>query len=70
MMESQSTINEDPTINYLRREACAVRDCFTRYSLQILAVSGAFLVPLAQFQKDLSIWDFWHFSLYYSLYMF
>jgi hypothetical protein len=53
MMDSQSTAKEDTIINYLRHEAYAVRDCFTKYSIQILAVSGAILIPLAQFQKDL-----------------
>jgi len=40
---------EERTIGYLRREAYAVRDCFTRYSVQILAVSAAISVAIARF---------------------
>jgi hypothetical protein len=39
-------------ITHLRREAYAVRDCYTRYSIQILAVSGALLVAIAKFQTE------------------
>ena len=39
------------TLNYLREEAYQVRDCFTRYSLQILAVTGAILVAITRFQE-------------------
>jgi hypothetical protein len=53
MYDSQSITKEDTIINYLRHEAYSVRDCFARYSIQMLAVSGAILVPLAKFQEDL-----------------
>jgi hypothetical protein len=39
-------------IKYLRDEAYAVRDCFTRYSVQVMSVSGGLLVAIAKFQTD------------------
>ena len=39
-------------IRYLRREAYAVRDCFTRYSIQVLTASGAIMVVIAKFESD------------------
>jgi hypothetical protein len=39
-------------IKYLREEAYAVRDCFTRYSVQVMAVSGGLLVAIAKFQTE------------------
>lgn len=39
-------------IGYLRNEAYAVRDCFTRYSIQALAVSGGLVVAIAKFQTE------------------
>jgi hypothetical protein len=36
----------------LRHEAYSVRDCFTRYSVHILAASGAIVVAVAKFQID------------------
>jgi len=53
---SLETAPEDArTVGYLRAEAYAVRDCFTRYSLQILAVTGAILVAIARFQGEMSL---------------
>ena len=47
----ESAAESARTVGYLRAEAYAVRDCFTRYSLQILAVTGAILVAIARFQE-------------------
>ena len=46
------------TVSYLRAEAYHVRDCFTRYSLQILAVTGAILVAIARFQEFVPVVGF------------
>ena len=43
---------EEEKITFLRREAYAVRDCFTRYSVYILVASGALIVAIARFQED------------------
>src|SRR5436309_2168185 len=39
-------------IRYLRQEAYSVRDCFTRYSVQVLTACGAIMVVIAKFQAD------------------
>lgn len=47
--EHQSLKNE---VRYLREEAYAVRDCFTRYSVQVLTAAGAIMVVIAKFEAD------------------
>ena len=55
---AEGTLDEDLSddkaelIKYLREEAYAVRDCFTRYSVQVMAVSGGLLVAIAKFQTE------------------
>src|SRR5277367_2707222 len=43
---------EDEIVKYLRTEAYQVRDCFTRFSIQVLAAVGALLTLIARFQLD------------------
>jgi hypothetical protein len=51
----ESAPEDARTVGYLRAEAYAVRDRFTRYSLQILAVTGAILVAIARFQGEMPL---------------
>jgi hypothetical protein len=41
-----------PLIRYLRQEAYAVRDCFTKYSVQTTIAAGGALIAIAKFQAD------------------
>jgi hypothetical protein len=51
--EDDSQHSSDAALTrYLREEAYAVRDCFTRYSIQILAVSGGLVLAIAKFQLE------------------
>ena len=43
---------EERILSYLRSEAYAVRDCFTRYSVQILAAAAAITVAIARFTGE------------------
>jgi hypothetical protein len=43
---------EDRMLSYLRSEAYAVRDCFTKYSVQVLAAAAAITVAIARFTQD------------------
>jgi hypothetical protein len=40
-------------IRYLRQEAYAVRDCFTRYSVQTTIATGGALIAIAKFQTEI-----------------
>jgi hypothetical protein len=43
---------DDRILKYLRSEAYAVRDCYTRYSVQVLAAAAAITVAIARFMLD------------------
>lgn len=52
-MSVQSKESESPLIPRLRDEANFVKDCFTRFSFQTLAISAVVLGVIAKFQADI-----------------
>jgi hypothetical protein len=46
------TDGERELVKYLRDEAIKVKDCFSQYSFQSIAFSGAFFILIATFQRD------------------